>query len=1769
MQYFSCRCTVHWGVQCVWANPVDSEGNELTIGKQEVEQAGRYAHIVADGKGYTTDGDITINVQAESGDSRIYAIAAGDGKDLTLNFEKLDIDMITTESSKPQIRAIRNNGGGHMIFNGNIELTVNGKANGFVNAVDCWDGGYVEFNGESTSLTTYGDGVQVNSIQCVSLNGEETTIVFNSDSTNITNDSNKSGGINWANDFIIEGLNAKVIFNGNEVNLTSINKDYTAQNISLVSGGVVEFNADKTTLRAESDYGVNGIGGTGIAKFNNGIVNIIGEVNTDNGQGTSNAIGIFTGTQVSENVEEFNINIFGAGVESTNDNNTNGTAGIYAHGDDVTVAAKKLNVTVTPKSAHNQIAYGLRADVGAKISVSEDTATTINVGSATGDTSYNEAVGVYAGNFYDKYISVGSVEILGDTTINAYGNTDAKALYASDGGTITVGSEGKTVSLVGDVVAEGENSVIDINAEKLTQNGSIIVSGGEYSGSNLELNADENQLAVYGGTDKAAVIVKDNGSAVFDGKSTIIDVNADHNGKVFGLILNNGAQAEFNADQTKIYVDNVNKVGTWDYAVDVKENSQLDFNGTDVDILANKLGYTSQTFTVRNGSVVNFNNTGVTKISATGDSSVTSLDVKNGGVMNVSSDSFIIHSKINSKNEAAINAIGIQIHSESNQPQTTKLNVTDNVNTFDITVEGQGYDYDGTSYSSGTAALKASDKAAADIKADNFNVNVSFDGTYSGDNNHNIMAGIWTEAGGIIQSSADTVINVTKTGPQAGKAYAVWSTGKDSVITLSGNTEINAYGIEEAVALLAQNGGTITVGSEGKTVSLVGDVVADGNNSVINIAGDSVFNEKDTEFTSTNNGTINLTGGNMSGMLNISEGSTVNLNGATFTTDNIASDITGNGKLVLKDSGVLSTTADQIFTSESGKVTATDEVDGINNTDKVTFESGTVSLNDAEYNLEFLHSAVAEIGSYKYDNTNTSKTGIVMTGDLVGGIEDNKITVDDAASVGDDIALDKVTVEADNNLLVGAVVSGEQKIESITIKDSVTNGFNAGSLDLNASEGTTGMVITNDKNVTLGGSEGGSIITVNGNENATVNVVVGTNSLVDGATSTTGSFTIGNALATSETEYTLNGSVTVNADSNLTTNGQTTITGGVTLNDGNLDAASGALDLTGENNGITATGNSTITGTVNVGTLTGASGAVINVGNSDKAANVVVNKADLKGATVFLDPAWENGTEITDASNMAVETSTELDGNYVVGQNSVLSFGIDNTEKAQEVFAKTGLTWGEDDITAALYIADTVDLTNGSVVVDGSLTEAPTSASADTFTAAEGSVTMIDGSKFAEDGTVAVSAAITGVTTATIDDSAKLYIDNAKKGETYKVINGVDTGWADSNIISDNSLLVFAGDTNADSAFNVTASYDKVDNVYGKGAVVIADVVDKTLEVGKDGDAAYDFFNAAASSKNNATKAAQAAAFNSVANMGEMGGVSHAAYSVSNAMTDAVADHLSIATHGDQDKDIWAHYVHNKENIENIRLGGLSAGYDLQYNGIVVGSDLYKKGKATAGIALSYIEGDVTNSNIASYTKNEAEYYGASVYGRIDNGNSAVLGDITYMHGSSDISQNNSGYKLTADADTDVFSIGVRAEQKIEAGIGQFVPYAGLRYMHLGTGNYANSIGMNYDVDEQNLWLLPVGVTYSCEAQKGGWTIRPVVEAGYVWAMGDRDTNQTVSLNGAANGFGFDTADSGSFVSRFAVEAERANIVYSLGYEYQKGDTVKANKWMANMTWKF
>ena len=769
-----------------------------------------------------------------------------------------------------------------------------------------------------------------------------------------------------------------------------------------------------------------------------------------------------------------------------------------------------------------------------------------------------------------------------------------------------------------------------------------------------------------------------------------------------------------------------------------------------------------------------------------------------------------------------------------------------------------------------------------------------------------------------------------------------------------------------------------------------------------------------------------------------------------------------------------------------------------------------------------------------------------MAGEMVedSGETKTEIKVDEASNAGSDVEFDKVTAKADKNLLVGSnddALIG-QNIAGITVGDKVENGFAVGKLDLGAD--SDGIIITNDKEVTLGGSAGGSVVTVDGADKD-VKVVLGTDAGI-------GNLNIGNSLATAATQYTLNGEVIVNKDSNLNVTGQAKITKSLTLNDSMVNVIAGAL-ATKE---LNVAGDSILFGEVNAEKLDVTSNGLLGVGDDKDAGSLTVDKAALKGGMIFLDPAWKDGATISDASGMAVKNITAADGAYVVGRNSVLSLGADLTT-AKAAFAKSEQTWGENAISAAAYIDSTLDVTNGSLTVDGSLETAPTTNPANgSVKLADKSMLMVNGSAINE-----TTAALTGVSSAEIAASSKLYIDNAEKDKTYKIIDGAAAGWSVDNIISNNKLLNFT--VNADNTVSTTSQ--SVKDAYGS-AVFAADVYDAAVLAG---EAAADFVAKATDEHVNASEAAQVSALNSVAALSELAGVEHGTYAASNLFTDAVAEHMSLAGEKDHDSDIWAKYIHSKDKVDGLEVAGMASKYDATYNGIVVGADLYKNSKAAAGVALTYVDGSIKGNTLAANTKNDATYYGASIYGAIQNDDSAVIGDISYLHGKNDITQHNSGSTLTADAKSDAFSVGVRAEKSLKAGVGRFVPYAGLRYMHLGTGNYTNSIGMSYDGDDMNLWLLPVGVKYSADVKAGSWTIRPIAEVGYVWNMGDRDATQTVSLNGAGNGFGFDVADSGSYIGRFVIEAEKANVTYGLGYEYQKGDSVKTNKWMANLNWSF
>ena len=409
----------------------------------------------------------------------------------------------------------------------------------------------------------------------------------------------------------------------------------------------------------------------------------------------------------------------------------------------------------------------------------------------------------------------------------------------------------------------------------------------------------------------------------------------------------------------------------------------------------------------------------------------------------------------------------------------------------------------------------------------------------------------------------------------------------------------------------------------------------------------------------------------------------------------------------------------------------------------------------------------------------------------------------------------------------------------------------------------------------------------------------------------------------------------------------------------------------------------------------------------------------------------------------------------------------------------------------------------------------------------------------------------------TIDSNATINLTGVKKGQTYQLVKGIDTNWQASNISLDNQFLTVDQDKTADGQVAIADEAKNVAEVYG-GSTLADKVIQEAATAGTE--EAQTFFGQTLADLEEGSRVEAA---DSVIGMAAMANTAHGTYTMNGIFSDAVSGHLMNR----QDQDVWAYGFHSKENVNGLSFG---ADYDAQYNGIAAGVDFYRKGGTTAGLALIYADSNVSGANGVSSTKNDADYYGVSLYSRFDRGSYALLGDISYMKGDHDITQVNSGETITASPDSDSISVGVKAVKDYAAGEnGTLTPYVGLRYLRLSTDDFTNSLGLRYEGDDQDLVIVPVGVNYTAAISHGKWSVRPYAGIGYVWTAGDRSADQTVMLGTAADSFSYDTADSGSFVARAGVTTDCGDMSYGIGYSWQKGDSVSNNAWTLSASYHF
>lgn len=753
--------------------------------------------------------------------------------------------------------------------------------------------------------------------------------------------------------------------------------------------------------------------------------------------------------------------------------------------------------------------------------------------------------------------------------------------------------------------------------------------------------------------------------------------------------------------------------------------------------------------------------------------------------------------------------------------------------------------------------------------------------------------------------------------------------------------------------------------------------------------------------------------------------------------------VSGNNYIILTEKGTLEANSAQIFQKGMGLDGTNTNPDGVRQdaNDAINFKAGKLLLDDESYNDVYL----------------TAANDLIKKAD--GGT--TEVVVKDTATKATPLL--KLEDVKDDNYAAG-VTTDKSNIVLGATGDSTVNKLNATSLNLAGTTGSSANSVTvqDGRNLYLGSNANNrELITVD-NEKPANSVDV---KVQGGSKLTLGRFDVQNRLT---------GDVTLtDADSEIAVEaGQLTL--------GKIDAQTGTKINVGSGSALTTEGGIELTGatmqvngTVHNTGITGDNGSTILIGNDASAGKMLIsasNTVALTGTKVFLDPVWKDGATISDASQFALESSSNVDYLLTVGRNSLASLGTADSTQAIAAFGGTGLKWGQNDISAALYLAKPVTVgSTGGIKVDGTATDIATnSAEANKAEFADNSLLMVDASAIS--GTAALTGA-NSTSTLIVADSAKLYLDNVSTGGTYTIASFKNTadakGWYTnhSNVITGK---LFSATLNTDRT--ITASRKKLQEAL-PGAV-LPNIVDKMTFTAaeKAKSPASDFI--AQATNGLYSDSMSTALINVAAQPAETVGATAAAVEHSLDFAQQAQGHLSFFNGTDVKSDqAWIKYGHRNGSVDSLDIGGMSTGYDSSFNGVTVGYDLPAVDSFRHGFAFSYGKG----SNDGVWENDDFNTKGVSWYGSLNVGNNNMLFDVGYYHTEHDVNG-----IFHAKPKTDVFTMGITNEFRLPQGNdghGAIVPHIGLRYSHVGTSRYSGywkgSEAFRYHPEGKDLFSLP------------------------------------------------------------------------------------------------
>ena len=762
------------------------------------------------------------------------------------------------------------------------------------------------------------------------------------------------------------------------------------------------------------------------------------------------------------------------------------------------------------------------------------------------------------------------------------------------------------------------------------------------------------------------------------------------------------------------------------------------------------------------------------------------------------------------------------------------------------------------------------------------------------------------------------------------------------------------------------------------------------------------------------------------------------------------------------DGGSLTVVSGQIFSTALSDTDYVDDPKAVST--KAGLESGTLTFVDGKYNVAYASRADALLKGMK----------LVFMGSLVSAPAPE---VPPAVTPKDDLKADDLTdLKADNKIVFDAALDNTEKSHDRLV---------IGSPD--EVDGTTGDAQNIDKNLGVSQiklSDKTNLVAVNSNRTLTLIGAGVDESLIateTGATLEVGGKTTAGVLALGVQSDAVANAGTLNVDTNIgqkglvevnagnfTASKKVTNNGQLVVKEGAALAVGGSLELkAGSNTAVEGILNTAEDAKLNVETgaklaLNGVAAieqidvtkhdnheeALVTVGDNAKAGKAIIKKLGVgaEHLTFFLDPIWQEGAVISDASSLALtDLSSGVTSKFIVGQNSVLSLGA-TTAVAEQAFADiahvNGKTWGRD-ITAAAYIDKPFDLgTTGGIIVDGTLSSSSTTVptvNAGTVTV-NGKGMMIVNQDNVKPGSL-ITTGGTDAATVAFATGAYLAIVNAKKDAAPVKLANLVTGAGEVQIVTDNPF--FSGEIASNT---VTTKFESE-----SGLAAIAST-----------------------------------------------GIQSMARRADFVMSETVANRTSLDQQLNAGFNLWVDITGERYEADKLDNNGSfrsDAGYAM------FGGDMQVAKGFTAGMALQY--GDASVRSDISSIKNSIKNYGLTAYAGQKFGDAKVVGELAWLKSENKITASQTA--MNQKLDVNVYSAGVRAQYELAAGAFKFVPSIGLRVSHLETDDM--TIGTIKATDSDLTYVqMPISLRISGgEVAASGWTFAPSFKVAYVPTFGDKE----------------------------------------------------------------